>query len=167
MADQDDDPQRRVALWLVFGVVAAVVIGVLAFATMRTVNRGAPSAAAAVGEVDAVVDVVVVGEPVAVLYFELAKAELPGEAPTVVARVVEAVKVDARAQVFLSGFHDASGDAAKNAELAKQRAIAVRAALREAGITAERVVLVRPAVTTGDGTDREARRVEIRVTAPQ
>lgn len=169
MADQDDDPQRRVALWLVFGVVAAVVIGVLAFATMRSVGRsaGTPSASAAAGEVDAVVDVVVVGEPVAVLYFELAKSDLPGEAPTVVARVVEAVKVDARAQVFLSGFHDASGDAARNADLARQRAKAVRAALRDAGIAADRVVLVRPAVTTGDGSNREARRVEIRVVAPQ
>ena len=166
MADQDDDPQRRVALWLVFGVVAAVVIGVLAFATMRSVNRGAPAAAAA-GDADAVVDVVVVGEPVAVLYFELAKAELPGEAPTVVTRVVEAVKVDQRVRVYLSGFHDATGDAAKNAELAKQRAMAVRAALREAGVAPQRVVLVRPAVTTGDVSDREARRVEIRVLAPQ
>lgn len=166
MADQDDDPQRRVALCLVFGVVAAVIISVLAFATTRTLQRGATLPAAA-SEIDAVVDVVVVGEPMAVLYFEIAKADLPGESAVVVSRVVEVLKVDARAQVFLSGFHDATGDAAKNAELAKQRAKAVRGALQGAGVAVQRVVLVRPAVTTGEGTDREARRVEIRVVTPQ
>lgn len=166
MADQDDDPQRRVALWLVFGVVAAVVIGVLTYATMRTVQRGAAPQSAAVTEVE-VLDVVVVGEPMAVLYFDLAKSELPGESPEVVARVAQAVKVDERVRIFLSGFHDASGDALKNSELAKQRALAVRAALQAAGVGADRVVLVRPAVTTGGGTEREARRVEIRVLAPQ
>lgn len=32
--------------------------------------------------------------------------------------------------LVISGFHDATGDARKNAELARQRALAVRSALR-------------------------------------
>ena len=63
----------------------------------------------------------------------------------------------------VSGFHDASGNAAANAELAKQRAVAVRDLLVVAGVPAERIVLEKPAVTTGGADSREARRVEVTV----
>ena len=66
-------------------------------------------------------------------------------------------------QIVLSGFHDASGDPAKNAELAKERAKAVRAALQAAGIDAARLALRKPESTTGDGDEKLARRVEVRL----
>ena len=66
------------------------------------------------------------------------------------------------ARAELSGFADPTGDAAKNLELAKQRAITVRDALVAAGVPTERVDLVKPQeVVVGSGSDVDARRVDI------
>ncbi|MBL8325616.1 MAG: OmpA family protein, partial [Rubrivivax sp.] len=40
---------------------------------------------------------------------------------------------------------------------------AVREALKAAGVAADRIALRKPESTTGDGTNREARRVEVRL----
>ena len=65
-------------------------------------------------------------------------------------------------KLVISGYHDATGDPVQNAELAKQRAFAVRDALTGAGLTAEQIELSKPQETTGgSGDDREARRVEV------
>ena len=65
-------------------------------------------------------------------------------------------------KAVISGFHDASGDPAQNAELAKQRAIAVRDALKGAGMPEDRIELKKPEqVNAGDAA--EARRVEVSV----
>ena len=45
-----------------------------------------------------------------------------------------AAAVAAGKRAVVSGYHDASGDPEKNAELARQRAVAVRDALKAAGI---------------------------------
>ena len=66
-------------------------------------------------------------------------------------------------RAVVSGYTDASGDPAKNAELAKDRAKAVRAALQADGVDAARVGLRKPESTTADGKPEEARRVEIRL----
>jgi len=63
-------------------------------------------------------------------------------------------------KLSVSGFHDASGDPTKNAELAKQRAFAVRDALKAAGIAEDRIELKKPEVTSA-GTEADARRVEV------
>ncbi len=64
---------------------------------------------------------------------------------------------------MIAGFHDASGDPAKNAELAKQRAKAVRAALTAAGADAARLQLRKPEQTEATGPADKACRVEIRL----
>ena len=56
---------------------------------------------------------------------------------------------------------DATGDPAKNEELAKQRALAVSAALKAAGIADDKVDLKKPEAMTGGGSSAEARRVEV------
>jgi cytochrome c oxidase subunit II len=73
------------------------------------------------------------------------------------------LKTKPDAKIALSGYVDASGSAAKNAELAKQRAFAVRDALTKAGIPAERIELRKPSqVEAGSGADAaRARRVDI------
>jgi outer membrane protein OmpA-like peptidoglycan-associated protein len=48
-----------------------------------------------------------------------------------------------------------------NAELAKQRALAVRNALMGAGVAESSMELKKPEETTGSGNDAEARRVEV------
>ena len=61
----------------------------------------------------------------------------------------------------LSGFTDASGDPAKNEELAKQRAFAVRDALKAAGVAEDKIELKKPEQLTGSGDAAQARRVEV------
>ena len=70
-------------------------------------------------------------------------------------------------KLVIAGFHDPSGDATINHELAKNRAKAVRAAITSQGVDAARVALRKPEQTAADGPADEARRVEIRlVTLP-
>ena len=74
-----------------------------------------------------------------------------------------ALALNPKAIVLLSGFHDPSGDPARNAELAKGRAEAVRDALVAGGVAADRVKFRKPESTVGTGSAEEGRRVEIRV----
>ncbi|MGC3985731.1 MAG: sodium-translocating pyrophosphatase [Pseudorhodoferax sp.] len=94
-------------------------------------------------------------------YFATAKADLATGSEAALAEVAKAVAAGKRAVV--SGYHDASGDPAKNAELARQRALAVRDALKTAGVPEDKVELSKPEQTTADGPPAEARRVEVTV----
>ncbi|WP_343123613.1 OmpA family protein [Lysobacter sp. Root690] len=97
------------------------------------------------------------------LYFEVGSSTPPANASADLAGVVAALKDDANAKARISGFHDETGGAATNAELAKQRAQAVQAWFESQGIAADRIVLDKPAVTEGGGKPEEARRVEVSV----
>jgi cytochrome c oxidase subunit II len=100
-----------------------------------------------------------VGLPVQVL-FAVGKSALDGAAQKEIAKAVELLKGTPNAKVALSGYVDSSGSAAKNAELAKQRAFAVRDALTKAGIAAGRIELKKPEqIDAGDAA--RARRVDI------
>jgi outer membrane protein OmpA-like peptidoglycan-associated protein len=95
------------------------------------------------------------------LYFELGKAELPADALTQLTPLVTAAKDAGGTHWVVSGYHDASGDATANAELAKQRAFAVRDLLVSAGVVSSAIELSKPMVTLGGTDAREARRVEV------
>ena len=97
------------------------------------------------------------------LYFDTGKADLPADAAKSLEPVVAKAKASAGAKVVISGFHDATGNLEQNQELAKQRAIKVRDALKAAGVAEDRVELKKPEQTQGTGDDKEARRVEVRV----
>nr|WP_255595592.1 OmpA family protein [Lysobacter sp. BMK333-48F3] len=103
------------------------------------------------------------GPAKAKLYFDVGSATPPADAAAELAGVAAALKAEPERKARISGFHDTSGSAATNAELAKQRAQAVQAWLESQGIAAERIELDKPAVTTGSGDAREARRVEVAV----
>jgi len=93
-------------------------------------------------------------------YFDSGKAELPAASADSIAKLAAAAK--AGGKTLISGFHDASGDPSQNAELAKQRAIAVRDALKAAGVPEDRIELKKPEqINAGDAA--EARRVEVSV----
>ena len=102
------------------------------------------------------------GLPLSVL-FATGKSALDGDAQKVLGTAVAMLKAKPDAKVALSGYVDSSGSAAKNAELAKQRAFAVRDALTKGGIPAERIELRKPSqVEAGSGADAaRARRVDI------
>jgi len=160
MSDQDNDDTRRVGLWVVFTVVGLVVAAVIGFATVRTLSGPAAPAVQREDVGETAEEVALIGEPALRLYFELGQASLSPEAVSALSAVAERARSSGDT-VYISGFHDASGSAAANAELAKQRALAVRHALEADGVPPAQLVLRRPALTLGDGDPREARRVEL------
>lgn len=91
-------------------------------------------------------------------YFASGSADLAAGAVDAMADLVKAAK--GGRTLVISGFHDATGDAAKNAALAKQRAMSVRDALKAAGVPERQIELKKPEQLAG-GNDAEARRVEI------
>lgn len=96
------------------------------------------------------------------VYFDVGSAAVGADGSARIAAVAELAKRD-NLQFSVTGYTDRTGDAAKNEELAKQRAAAVRDALKAAGLP-EASIEMRPPmfVETGTaGSDAEARRVEI------
>ncbi len=156
----DRDESTKVAMILVSLIVSAVVAFVL-FIGAGSGKKSAPRAsqsAAAVGEAPAPV-----GEALLKAYYEIGKAELSADSAAALKAVVDAAVANPTRIILISGFHDASGDPAQNAELARNRALGAQSALVAAGIPAERIMLRKPEVTEGSGGAREARRVEFRV----
>jgi K(+)-stimulated pyrophosphate-energized sodium pump len=92
-------------------------------------------------------------------YFATAKADVAAGAAAALAEVAKGVAEGKKAVV--SGFTDASGDPARNEELAKQRALAVRDALKAAGVAEDKVELLKPEQITASGDAAQARRVEV------
>ena len=92
-------------------------------------------------------------------YFASGKAALAGGAETALADVAKGVAAGKKAVV--SGFTDSTGDAAKNDELAKLRAFAVRDALKAAGVAEDKTELKKPETLTASAANAEARRVEV------
>lgn len=98
------------------------------------------------------------------VFFASGVSTLDADAQKTMASVLEFLKANASSKVALSGYVDSSGNAAKNAELAKERAKAVRAALTAAGIAPERIEMRKPEqITAGTAAKDAARRVEIAV----
>ncbi len=163
MSDQNDESQGY-ALMVLAGVVALVVAGVLGLAISRGLHgSAAPAETAAKAATSTAVMARIAGEPEGRIYFEVGSDALPAGASEVLVSVADAARAQAGRVVLISGFHDASGDAATNAELAKKRALAVRHALEANGVAPDRLVMDKPAVTAGGSDARAARRVEMRL----
>ena len=103
--------------------------------------------------------------PTARVLFETGKTEVGAEGQAAIKAVADYVAANAGTKVQLSGFTDASGDPAANAELAKNRAFAVRDALKAAGLADDAVVLKKPEESAKAGSPDEARAVEITLAA--
>lgn len=155
MAANDDDESTAVIVGVLAGIVLAVVAVVYGASAGKGYKPGSPAAEQA--------EIAPVGEALAKVYFAIGKAELDEADKGVVGKTLEALGANSKAIVLLSGFHDPSGDPAKNAELAKQRAKAVRDALVAGGVAADRIKFRKPESTVGTGSPEEGRRVEIRV----
>lgn len=176
MSSQDDD-QLGLVLGVVAGLVAVVIAGVVGLgiyraahsqgaakkapATMQAAVAPAPSMAATASASQSASDAasIKVENGVVKFYFASGKSDLAAGAADALAEVVKGAK--AGRKLLVSGFHDASGDAVKNAELALERAKAVREALKTAGVPATQIELKKPEQTAGTGSDAEARRVEV------
>jgi cytochrome c5 len=94
------------------------------------------------------------------VYFDVGKAALTADGKTTVAAAAATLQ-SVGDKVDVTGYTDRTGNLAKNLELAKDRAKAVREALVAGGIAQDRINMKPPIETTGTGTDKEARRVEV------
>lgn len=176
MFSQGDDGQQRVALFLVFGLVAIVVASVLVFGANQrgaAARYAAAPDAAAPAMAEAAVGPAASGAAVAAsdaasiqveqgtvkFYFASGKAELATGASEALLDVVKGAQ--AGRKVAISGFHDATGNAAQNTDLARQRALAVRDTLMAAGLQESQIELNKPEQIAGAGSDAQARRVDI------
>lgn len=160
MSAQDDD-NTGLVLGLLFSLITLVIAFVIGIAVLRGAGKPAPvapPAAVAAADADASIQV---QDGLVTFFFASGKATLANGANEALASVVKAV-ADGK-QVALSGFHDATGDPAMNAELAKQRAMAVRDALTALGVAADKIELKKPENTLATGADKLARRVEVAV----
>jgi len=95
------------------------------------------------------------------VFFEVGSSALPADATAAVNAAAEFLKGKADAKLDLTGYTDKSGDVEKNLELAKERAKAVREALKAAGVSEDRINMKPPVSITGSGDNAEARRVEL------
>jgi outer membrane protein OmpA-like peptidoglycan-associated protein len=173
MFSQDDDNQGMV-LGVVFGLIAlviALVIGLGIYkknrfasapsAPVATVAAGSGSAAATLPAVNPDAASVIVENGVVKFYFASGQSALAAGGSEALGQVVK--EVAAGKKVVVSGFHDATGSAAANAELAKKRAFAVRDALQSLGVASDKIELKKPEQMTATGSNAEARRVEVAV----
>ncbi|MBT2337012.1 OmpA family protein [Variovorax paradoxus] len=179
----DDDSQQNFILGFLLALIALLIFFVLGIVLWHKSHGAAPGArpavavaAAAAGpathttvaEVTETVTVVIpdgasirVADGVVNFYFATGSADLAPGAAQALATVIKGVESGRKAVV--SGFHDTTGDAAINEQLAKKRADMVRDVLVGLGVPAGKVDLQRPEVTAGSGNDAEARRVEVKL----
>lgn len=186
MNDEQESESYRLVAWILgiavtIAIAAAVIPGILgalgaagpapATSAASPAAVTAPSAPAAVASATAPAAAVnsapaataaveaVVG-PVK-LYFVSGKTDLSDDAPALLKPVSDAIKAGQASKVAISGYHDKTGNPEQNAELAKNRAKAVRDELTRAGVTEAQIEMRKPIETEGSGDDREARRVEV------
>ena len=179
MSSSDDDSQQRFALGFLFALLALVISTVVGTVVVKRIqasgansgaavtsaagNAGAATSNASAAPIADDTPSVRVENGVVKFYFASAKADLAAGASEALADVVKGVAEGKKAVV--SGFHDATGDAALNAELAKRRAFAVRDALLALGVAEDKIELKKPEETTATGSNAEARRVEVALAA--
>ncbi|AVO35558.1 OmpA family protein [Ottowia oryzae] len=181
MTNNDNDDNQGVVWAILIGVILLAIslaVGMGLYRTSRAAGGadGAVSTSAAVGapvgaavgaapgspaEMTNAADVpsIRVENGVVKFYFATGSAALANGAAEALGDVVKGVAAGRKA--VISGFTDVTGDPAKNEELAKQRAFAVRDALAALGIGEDKVDLRKPEAITATGSNAEARRVEV------
>lgn len=151
----EDDKETGYAVFLAITLAIVVSLAAVALAIGSAIGSSERAPAAPKAAKPSVLRVV------AVAYFEVGRADVPADVATLMAPAVRAARLFPDSKLMVSGYHDASGDAAANAELAKRRAQAVRDALIAAGVGEDRIELARPVATLGGIDPNEARRVEV------
>ena len=152
---EEEDRETGYAVFIAVTLAIVVSLFAIAVAIGNVIGQAGTKPASPKAAVPSVVRVL--GK----VHFEVGKADLPEDAPMLLRPAIRTARAVAGSRLVISGYHDASGDAATNAELAKRRALAVRDMLVAAGISEQRVELAKPIVTMGGADDAEARRVEV------
>ena len=98
------------------------------------------------------------------ILFAVGKKDIDADGQSAIATAAKMLAEKKDTKVDLSGFADKTGNPASNLALAKDRAFAVRDALKAAGVAENRISLKKPEFTVG-GKEADSRRVDI-VAAP-
>lgn len=104
------------------------------------------------------------GKPMLTTYFDSGSSDVTPDFATAAADVLAYLEANPGASLQISGFNDPTGNAELNAELSKNRAQNVQAALVALGVAEGSTALVKPDdATTTDMAPEEARRVEVTI----
>lgn len=186
LGDDDDSSGLGWLWWLLGALLVAFGIWWLMFRTPADSAASAPAAeasvaadsAAASGAIDlaaapaegsvtiptgaGVTSELREGKPVVKVYFDTGKVDVVPAFGATAGGLKAWLDGHAGSSLAISGYNDASGNAAANAELSKNRAKAVQAALVASGIPEASVLLVKPENTTDTSVAKDAaRRVEV------
>jgi outer membrane protein OmpA-like peptidoglycan-associated protein len=172
MYDEQDREQEGIVGWIIgIGAFVAVAISLWmglmgAFSNQNKAVTSGPAAitsspAASASSTSTVAPVVGSAETVSI-YFDVNKFEPPADAAAKLDGLINYGRANINSKIAITGYTDKTGDAAKNAELSKQRAMAVKNQLISAGMPEDRIMMQKPQQITGDQTDnKEARRVDV------
>ena len=162
MSSSNDDGETNFIVAFLLALIALVLFLVIGIAIRQAHGKAGakPPVAMAAAVIPEGASVRVV-DGMVIFYFATGSAELASGANAALAEVVKGVAGGKKAVV--SGFHDTTGDAAINEELAKKRAMNVQQVLIGQGVPADKVDLKKPAVATGSGSNAQARRVEVKL----
>jgi K(+)-stimulated pyrophosphate-energized sodium pump len=145
----------------IINIVALLIVPILPGAAVAPAKTQAPAPVAAAAPAAAVTDgsaSVRVENGIVKLYFASGSAAVAAGAGPALADIAKGIADGKKA--VLSGYTDASGDPEANAALAKQRAFAVRDALKAAGVAEDKIELKKPEQSS-TGSAAEGRRVEV------
>jgi K(+)-stimulated pyrophosphate-energized sodium pump len=190
MSAQEDN-ETRIGAWIVGGIVAIVVVGVVGYAVSSggkatavadastelsgaaAITTGDAQTHGSAHEADTMVEhaehatstasdgVAAIGDAAGQIYFGSGKTTIAADQKAALMAAVTALKAAPTAHAVLSGFHDSTGSLEVNQRVAKERAMAVRDGLVAQGIEASRIRMEKPQVMLGGADPQEARRVDI------
>jgi outer membrane protein OmpA-like peptidoglycan-associated protein len=148
--------------WLIAGAAALWLLSNMkSCGNEKAVTPVAPVATPAPTPPAAPASAAIAKPELAKLYFATAKFDPPADAAKTLDKLVDYARSSPNTKLGISGFHDKRGDPAANAELSKQRALAVKNVLISAGVTEDRLILNKPVELTDTKDDQEARRVDV------
>jgi outer membrane protein OmpA-like peptidoglycan-associated protein len=176
--ERDDDGIFGTAFWTL-GVLGIAILGAATLGSLignRAPRAPAPvpvaapvvatpaPAAPAIPTGAGVVAEEVAGKPQVSVYFDTASSTVSPDFAVIAVPIKVWIETHPADRLAVSGYNDPRGDAAFNAELSKNRAQEVAAALAALGVPSEKIDLEKPAETTDTDTSyANARRVDIMV----
>ena len=160
MSDEQDDNHGMVG-WII-GIAVTIAIAVSILTGILAANESSGKKSDTASTTTTAAAAAPTGLPATFkVHFQSNSFATPEDTNKDLAGLIAYSKSSASAKLSISGFHDKTGDPAKNEDLAKNRAKIVKDLLLAAGVPEDRIIMQKPVETTGGIDDKEARRVEV------